>query len=149
MKGNIFQEARRSSGKTQKQASDELYIGMRTLQHWEEGKINPTGETVARLAKYYKCPWLNYLWMQETTEPGREELPRIAPMDLCQSVLYMQKELADVQRQIGKLIEIASDGMVGVDEMDQFDLICREAKEAAGALLTLALCGRTIGGGAS
>lgn len=148
MRTSIYQDARRSAGKTQNQAAEGLFIGKRTLQGYEEGRIKPSDDMVSRMAEYYQCPWLNYLWMQETLATGLKCLPPIKPMGLCQSVVYMQKELGDVQKQIGKLIEIAADGMVGVDEMDQFAVICREAEEAAGTLLTLALCGKTIEGGA-
>ncbi len=142
---NIYQEARRFSGKTQIQAAGELYIDIRTLQFYEEpGKRRPSGEMVKRMAELYRCPWLNYMHLKETA-PGHI-LPKVVPMGLCQAVVNMQYELGHVQQQISKLIEIAADGMVDVSEADQFAVICREAEEAAGTLLTLALCGREIGG---
>lgn len=145
MLSNIYQEARRFSGKTQNEAANALYVHLRTLQFWEEdGTKRPSGEMVKRMAELYRCPWLNYLHMKETA-PGHI-LPDVIPMGLCQAVLNMQLELGHVQQQIGKLIEIAADGMVDVSEADQFAVICREAEEAAGTLLTLALCGRAVEG---
>lgn len=148
MNRNIYQEARRFAGKTQNEAAEALYIGKRTLQGYEEGRIHPSSDMVDRMTTLYNCPWLGYRHLQETSVLGQKLLPQIMPMGLCQAVVSMQKELGDVQRQITKLLEIASDGMVDVSEADQFNVICREAEEAAGTLLTLALCGRTIDGGA-
>lgn len=144
--GNIYREARKYAGKTQMEAADGLYVNLRTLQFWEEdGKRRPSGEVVKAMAEFYGCPWLNYMHLRDMA-PGHI-LPEVVPMGLCQAVLNMQMELSHVQKQIGRLIEIAADGMVDVSEEDQFAAICREAEEAAGTLLTLALCGRELKGG--
>lgn len=144
---NMYQEARRHSGLTQVEASERLFVSLRTLQGWESGQLRPSDQMVMSIADLYRCPWLGYRWMKETLAPGKVLLPRVQAMDLCQAVVSMQKELADVHRQVGKLIEIASDGIVGVTEEDAFNTFCRDAEEAAGALLTLALCGRKVEGG--
>lgn len=142
MKSNIYKQARRSTGKTQKEAIAGLFVGERTLQGYEGGRINPSDDMVARMADFYQYPWLKYQYMKEELATGKDVLPAVTPMGLCQSVLFMQKELGDVQKLISKLIEIAADGIVAMDEQEQFNTICREAEEAAGSLLTLALYGR-------
>lgn len=143
---NMYQEARRQADVTQQVAADKLYIGLRTLQGWESGQLKPSDDMVKQMAALYGSPWLGYRHLQETTALGRQLLPHIVPMDLCQAVICMQKELSDVHKQVGKLIEISSDGIVSVDERDAFAAFCKEAVEAAGTLLTLALCGRNMKG---
>lgn len=139
---NIYQEARRGSDLTQLDASTALYIGLRTLQSYEEGKITPSGDMVIRMMDLYKAPWLGYRHLRESSDLGRQVLPKLKSAGLCQTVLSMQKELADMQGMIGKLIEIAADGEVGVSEDALFARIVKEAEEAAGALLALCYCKR-------
>lgn len=137
---NVYQEARRSEELTQAEAASALYIGLRTLQSYEEGRITPSSDIVIRMVELYKAPWLGYRHLRESTALGRRVLPNLKSAGLCQTVLSLQKELADVQGLISKLIEIAADGEVGVSEEVMFRKIVKKSEEAAGALLALCYC---------
>lgn len=131
--GNIYKQAREQAGLTQLQASELLPVSVRTLSEYENGRLLPSDELVIRMIKVYDSDTLGYQHLQRNTLIGRICLPDIEFTGLAQSVLRLQKEMADVEMLKGQMVEVAYDNVVHPYQEDVWSMAEKEVLEMVGA----------------
>lgn len=131
--GNIYKQAREQAGLTQLQASELLPVPVRTLSEYENGRLLPSNELVIRMIKVYDSDTLGYQHLQRNTLIGRICLPDIEFTGLAQSVLRLQKEMADVERIKPEMVEVAYDNIVQPHQEDTWNMTTKEVMEMVGA----------------
>lgn len=134
---NIYKTARKLAGLTQNEASELLFISARTLSEYENGRLIPPDDVVAKMVEVYNAPWLAYQHLKNNTEIGRRFLPDINMSDLAKSILRLQKEVKDIENINNDLIEIGCDGIIDNTEKDKWVHITREIDEMIGAALAI------------
>jgi len=135
---NIYKTARKHAGLTQNEASELLFISPRTLSEYENGRLIPPDDVVAKMVEVYKTPWLAYQHLQSSSMLGQKYLPELDFLDLSAAVVKLRKELNDVERLNDAIFEIASDGEINEEERITWDRVIKEIREMISA--SLALC---------
>lgn len=130
---NIYQIARKNANLTQIQASELLHISPRALTDYENGKTVPNDYIVCAMINIYQASWLGYQHLKHNTEVGRRYLPYIEFTGLAQSVLRLQKEMADVERIKPDMVEVAYDNVVHPYQEDVWSMAEKEVQEMVGA----------------
>lgn len=125
----LLLQARQRTGWTQEKAAERLGISVRSLAHYEAGRI-PSDERVARLAKVYKAPYLAYAYMAQETETGREYLPHLMQTaGIASGIMSIRVAMKKVDRKYDRLEEITADNTVSSDEQKEFDECWKDIEE--------------------
>jgi transcriptional regulator with XRE-family HTH domain len=135
--GNIYKFSRKQAHLTQEQAAELLSISTRSLLEYEAGRVTPSDDVVCNMIEIYNLPQLAYMHLKLSTEIGRRFLPDISYSDLAQSVLKLQKEVGDLSKVSGEMIDIACDGIIEEDEKKRWGEVTKQINHVAGAALTL------------
>lgn len=135
---NIYKLARKSAELTQEKAAELLNVSLRSLADYEGGKTIPPDDIVCSMAKVYKTDWLGYLHLK-TSETGKRYLPDLHLVDLPRSVLYLQKQIHELQSLRDKIVDIACDGSISVEELEQWNKISKNLTSMAGACIGLVI----------
>lgn len=135
---SIYRMARESGSKrlSIEAAARELHVSPSSLYDYERGTTIPPEDVVCRMIEVYGARWLVYQHIQQNTPLGAF-FPAVNIHNLCQTVLQLEKELEDVQKQRHELVRIALDGSIDKAESKRWDKLCKEFMEAAGVLLAL------------
>lgn len=131
--GNIYKIARQSAGMTQEQAAELLHLSVRSLSDYEGNRTIPGCDTVCGMIELYDAGWLAYEHLRQSSEVGRRYLPDIQFVNLAQSVLRLQKEMADVDRIKPDMVEVAYDNVVHPYQEDVWSIAEKEVLEMVGA----------------
>jgi transcriptional regulator with XRE-family HTH domain len=130
---NIYKTARHIAGFTQEQAAEMLHISVRSLADYEGNRTIPGDDIVCRMIETYDAEWLGYQHLKESTKVGQRYLPDIEFVNLAQSVLRLQKEMADVDRIKPEMVEVAYDNIVHPYQEDTWSQATKEVLEMVGA----------------
>lgn len=133
---SIYQLARKQADISQKDASELLVVGERTLSDYENGRHKVPEDIVVKMTEIYKSSWLPYLHLKQTVV-GTKFLPNITLMELTGSTLMFQKKTGDIQKIMEKLIDIACDGIIDLEEASDCEDVEKELVEHLGATLNL------------
>lgn len=118
---NVYHIARENEGLTREKASEKLAISPDKLNNIENDKIiNLDPVDVLNMSKVYKKPDLCNYYCTNQCAIGNAYIPEIKIKDLSQIVLEMIASLNSLNREKDRLIEIAADGEITNDEIDDF-----------------------------
>ena len=118
---NQIQLAREALGLTREKASELLQvISPDRLEKIENEKTNPYPEEILAMAEGYQMPDLCNYYCSNLCPIGQVYVPEVKVKDLSRIVLEMIASLNRMTAKKERLIEIAADGGISNDEIDDF-----------------------------
>lgn len=118
---NIFFTARDESGMTRAQASEcSGWLSESKIEKIESDKTMPDPQEVLEMSRIYNKPLLCNQYCSQICDIGQKYIPEIKITELSQIVLTTLSSLNSVNQDKDRLIEIAADGEIGQEEMDEF-----------------------------
>lgn len=137
---NIYQLAREEKGWSRERAAEELgEISKDRLERIENGDKPPRPEEVVAMAVGYNKNTLCNYYCSNQCPIGVDYVPEIKIKDLSQIVLEMLSSLNSMNMKKEKLIDIAVDGKINDEEIDEFIRIQEELEKISVAVETLQL----------
>lgn len=137
---NQFQLARENLGLSREKASEALkLITADRLEKIENDKVHPYPEEILVMAEGYRMPYLCNEYCTQMCPIGRLYVPEVTMKELSQIVLEMIASLNRMNIKKERLIEIAADGMISNDELDDFIKIQDELEKTSVTIEALKL----------
>ena len=137
---NHYQLAREELGLSREKASDLLgTIPAERSEKIENEKSLPHPDEVLVMSQKYKKPSLCNYFCSNDCPIGREYVPEVQIKELSAIVIEMLASLNSVNKTRDRLIEIAADGMISDDEIDDFIQIQNELERISITVETLQL----------
>lgn len=137
---NRYQLAREELGLSREKASDLLgTIPSERIEKIENEKSLPHPDEVLVMSQKYKKPSLCNYFCSNDCPIGREYVPEVQIKELSAIVIEMLASLNSVNKTRDRLIEIAADGMISDDEIDDFIQIQNELERISITVETLQL----------
>lgn len=137
---NIYQTSREESELTREAASKHLiFISADRLEKIESEKSLPHPDEILAMANCYKNPSLCNYYCSNKCPIGQEYVPAVSFKELSQITLEMRASLNSLEREKSRLIEIAVDGMISDDEMEDFKKIQNQLSQISLAIDSLHL----------
>lgn len=123
----MFKKARNQAGMSREEAAFQLHIGNRTLTNYEHQITVTPPEIALRMQEIYQDPTLTAKYCSEYCPIGQIFAHQVPDQqNLCQAVLGLLKEQADVEEIRGTLVEIAADGVIDEAELPTFERVMDE-----------------------
>lgn len=124
---NRYQLAREELDLTREKAAELLEVlSPERIEKIENERTDPHPDEVLLMSRKYKKPSLCNYYCANQCPIGREYVPEVRMGELSAIVLEMLASLNAVGKQRDRLIEIAADGVISGDEIDDFLRIRRE-----------------------
>ena len=121
---SIYQIARENADMTRAAASEASeFISESSLEKIENGKTSAKPEDVLAMSKAYKCPELCNEYCSTECAIGKVTVPSIKARSLSEISLSVLSTLNSLEDKKNRLIEIAEDGEISTDEIEDFKLI--------------------------
>lgn len=137
---NRYQLAREELGLSREKASDLLgTIPAERIEKIENEKSLPHPDEVLVMSQKYKKPSLCNYFCSNDCPIGREYVPEVQIKELSAIVIEMLASLNSVNKTRDRLIEIAADGVISDDEIDDFIRIQNELERISITVETLQL----------
>ena len=137
---NIYHKTRESLQLTREAASDLLEcIAPERIEKIENERSLPHPDEVLVMAEKYKQPGLCNYYCANQCPIGQQYVPEVKIKDLSQIVLEMLASLNAVDKRKDRLIEIAADGKIDQEEIDDFIYIQEELERISITVETLQL----------
>ena len=137
---NKYQLIREELGLSREKASDLLeIISPERLEKIENQRSNPYPDEVLLMSQKYRKPSLCNHYCSNQCPIGRQYVPEVQVKELSAIVLEMLASLNAVQKQKDRLIEIAADGQITGEEIDDFIYIQEELERISITVETLQL----------
>lgn len=137
---NRYQLAREDLGLSREKASDLLgTIPSERIEKIENEKSLPHPDEVLVMSQKYKKPSLCNYFCSNDCPIGREYVPEVQIKELSAIVIEMLASLNSVNKTRDRLIEIAADGVISDDEIDDFIQIQNELERISITVETLQL----------
>lgn len=137
---NRYQLAREELGLSREKASDLLgTIPSERIEKIENKKSLPHPDEVLVMSQKYKKPSLCNYFCSNDCPIGREYVPEVQIKELSAIVIEMLASLNSVNKTRDRLIEIAADGVISDDEIDDFIRIQNELERISITVETLQL----------
>ena len=131
---------REERGLSREQASELLEtIPPERIERIENEKANPYPEEILLMAEKYKRPSLCNYYCSQQCPIGQQYVPEVEIKELSSIVLEMLASLNSVNKRKDRLIEIAADGKIDNDEIDDFIFIQEELERISITVETLQL----------
>jgi hypothetical protein len=132
--------AREELGLSREQASELLEtIPPERIERIENEKVNPYPEEILLMAEKYKRPSLCNYYCSQQCPIGQQYVPEVEVKELSAIVLEMLASLNAVNKRKDRLIEIAADGKIDQEEIDDFIYIQEELERISITVETLQL----------
>lgn len=130
--------AREELGYSREEASRYLeVITPERLERIENEKTEPYPEEILAMAKAYNRPSLCNYYCSQQCPIGRQYVPEIEIKELSAIVLEMLASLNSINKKKDRLIEIAADGQIDQDEIQDFINIQKELERISITVETL------------
>ena len=137
---NKYQLAREELGLSREKASDLLeVIPPERIEKIENERSLPHPDEVLAMSQKYKKPSLCNYYCSNECPIGKEYVPEIQVKELSAIVLEMLASLNSVSKTKDRLIEIAADGVISNDEIEDFINIQNELERISITVETLQL----------
>ena len=131
---------REELGLSREEASGKLsMITPERLERIENEKTEPYPEEILAMAEVYQRPSLCNYYCSQKCPIGRQYVPEVEIKELSSIVLEMLASLNAVDKKKERLIEIAADGKIDNDEIDDFIYIQEELERISITVETLQL----------
>ena len=135
-----YQLAREELGLSREKASELLEtIAPERIEKIESERSLPRPDDVLIMAEKYKTPSLCNYFCARQCPIGQQYVPEIRNSELSDIVLKMLASLNAMDRKKERLIEIAADGTISKDEIDDFVRIQKELECISVTVETLQL----------
>lgn len=135
-----YQLAREELGLSREKASELLEtIAPERIEKIESERSLPRPDEVLIMAEKYKTPSLCNYFCARQCPIGQQYVPEIRNSELSDIVLKMLASLNAMDRKKERLIEIAADGAISKDEIDDFVRIQKELERISVTVETLQL----------
>ena len=135
-----YQFAREELGLSREKASELLEtIAPERIEKIESERSLPRPDEVLIMAEKYKTPSLCNYFCARQCPIGQQYVPEIRNSELSDIVLKMLASLNAMDRKKERLIEIAADGTISKDEIDDFVHIQKELECISVTVETLQL----------
>ena len=135
-----YQLAREELGLSREKASELLEtIAPERIEKIESERSLPQPDEVLIMAEKYKTPSLCNYFCARQCPIGQQYVPEILNSELSDIVLKMLASLNAMDRKKERLIEIAADGTISKDEIDDFVRIQKELERISVTVETLQL----------
>ena len=135
-----YQLAREELGLSREKASELLEtIAPERIEKIESERSLPRPDEVLIMAEKYKTPSLCNYFCARQCPIGQQYVPEIRNSELSDIVLKMLASLNAMDRKKERLIEIATDGTISKDEIDDFVHIQKELECISVTVETLQL----------
>lgn len=134
---NIYKSAREKTVFTQESVAEQLHISVESIRAYETGKRRPADDIVANMIDVYQYPYLGYQHLMSS--PLCDLLPEVVPYSMEQAAMRLVRLLDkfDKNNQDDTLLEIAEDGLVSSDELEDYQNIMDELEEIMEAAMAL------------
>ena len=137
---NRYQLIREELGLSREKASELLEIlSPERLEKIENERTDPHPDEVLLMSQKYKKPSLCNYYCSNQCPIGQQYVPEVQVKELSSIVLEMLASLNAVHKQKDRLIEIAADGKISGEEIDDFIYIQEELERISIAVETLQL----------
>lgn len=137
---NIYQITREELELTRETASELLEtVSKERIEKIESEKSLPHPDEILLMSQKYKKPVLCNYYCSNECPIGQHYVPEIKIRDLSQIVLEMVASLNSMHKKKDRLIEIAADGNIDADEIEDFIFIQEELERISMAVETLQL----------
>jgi len=137
---NAYFLAREELGLTRDAAADLLEtIPADRIERIENERIEPQPYDVLIMAQKYNKPSLCNYYCSHECPIGKQYVPEVEIKELSAIVLQMLASLNSVNKQKDRLVEIAADGTISGDEIDDFIHIQNELERISITVETLQL----------
>lgn len=135
-----YQTTRESLKLTRETASELLEaMSPERIEKIENDRTMPHPDEVLLMAQKYKQPRLCNYYCANQCPIGQQYVPEIQVKELSSIVLEMLASLNSVHKQKDRLIEIAADGKISGEEIDDFIYIQEELERISITVETLQL----------
>ena len=135
-----YQLAREELGLSREKASELLEtIAPERIEKIESERSLPRPDEVLIMAEKYKTPSLCNYFCARQCPIGQQYVPEIRSSELSDIVLKMLASLNAMDRKKERLIEIAADGTISKDEINDFVRIQKELERISVTVETLQL----------
>ena len=135
---NRYQLIREELGLSREKASELLeIISLERLEKIENERSAPHPDEVLLMSQKYKKPSLCNYYCANECPIGQQYVPEVQVKELSSIVLEMLASLNSVHKQKDRLIEIAADGKISGDEIDDFIYIQEELERISITVETL------------
>ena len=135
-----YQLAREELGLSREKASELLEtIAPERIEKIESERSLPRPDEVLIMAEKYKTPSLCNYFCARQCPIGQQYVPEIRNSELSDIVLKMLASLNAMDRKKERLIDIAADGTICKDELDDFVRIQKELERISVTVETLQL----------
>ena len=135
-----YQLTREELGLSREKASELLEtIAPERIEKIESERSLPRPDEVLIMAEKYKTPSLCNYFCARQCPIGQQYVPEIRSSELSDIVLKMLASLNAMDRKKERLIEIAADGTISKDEIDDFVRIQKELERISVKVETLQL----------
>lgn len=136
----LYQIAREELGLSREKASELLEsITPERIEKIENERSLPYADEVLIMSDKYKRPTLCNYFCSQQCPIGQQYVPRVEIKELSSIVLEMLASLNSVGKMKDRLIEIAADGKIDRDEIDDFIYIQDELDRISITVETLQL----------
>lgn len=139
LEGQKFQKSRMDANYTQDDASECLGISVDTIRRMEAGSREIKPSEVCAMADLYYDPTLYNFYCTNVCEIGKKYIPKIETGELQKIVLKMLSSLNSIENTKNRLVDIAVDGEISDEEIDDFVHIQRQLNEISITVETLKL----------
>lgn len=137
---NRYQLAREELGLTREKAGELLeVVPAERIEKIENERTFPHPDEVLVMSRKYKKPSLCNHYCSNQCPIGRQYVPEVKVKELSAIVIEMLASLNAVNKTRDRLIEIAADGRVDADEIDDFIYIQDELERISITVETLQL----------
>ena len=131
---------REELGLSREQASELLEtIPPERIERIENEKVSPYPEEILLMAEKYKRPSLCNYYCSQHCPIGQQYVPEVEVKELSSIVLEMLAALNAINKEKDRLVEIAADGRIDNDEIDDFIFIQKELERISITVETLQL----------
>lgn len=137
---NRYQLIREELGLSREKAGELLEtISPERLEKIENERSDPHPDEVLLMSRKYRKPSLCNHYCANQCPIGRQYVPEVQVKELSSIVLEMLASLNSVQKQKDRLIEIAADGKISGNEIEDFIYIQEELERISITVETLQL----------
>ena len=127
---NLYYRAREACNLSREEAAELLDISATKLGRIERGEIIPQAEDVVSMAKAYNDKTLfNYYCSNDCMVGLKCRVDEVRPVSLAEATLGIIASVKSFNGWKDKFIEIAVDGSIDPDEIEDFKNICKSLKK--------------------
>ena len=137
---NRYQLTREELGLSREKAGELLeVIPAERIEKIENERVAPHPDEVLLMSQKYKKPSLCNYYCSHECPIGKEYVPEVQVKELSAIVIEMLASLNSVNKTKDRLIDIAADGIISDDEIDDFIKIQNELERISITVETLQL----------